>query len=477
MTIPAHILTAGSATQPAVTQTQLQSLSDIELFGTYERTAVAVGITDAPLALNFASYDPTLRLIKGEIVRRGAAMLPPVIGGLRAELRLQRPARPGSTVPAGLVADELDLLQTMNQPASVIPLLGMLETCKANKGIDDHRQKLLAAIEALTYTSFLRTRLPLARAHYAVEHPDALPMDSAREADYPAILQRYRNWLAHEGQDPSTWLSLAQKRARKLLERPDSDAAYAGAVFLAPPRYFDGHPPKTRDDDPDHSVRRLGELLQASPRIGSGDHPYARAWVRLLASYGPRARPIAPAIIRLYGESAPNDWSLLADMWRIGGNEIMAHYMLILPTITEEVDKLQRDPATPKSFSSDDPRGHWFDSQRECRYGIDRWAGQVFDSDAGRIAWWRANQDRSPEQWLRDSLPQTVRRADEGHTASVRLLLDILPDIPHVEDEFGNRLARSILPANHPPYRQWLEAKQAAMRYDPASGTLRLPKP
>src|SRR6185312_4344058 len=82
------------------------------------------------------------------------------------------------------------------------------------------------------------------------------------------------------------------------------------------------------------------------------------------------------------------------------------------------------------------PRLDWIQAQRACRYGIDRWAGRCFDTDEQRLTWWKANRNKTPEQWLRDSLPIAVARAvPESKGFDNYLFHELLPDAPYTDYE------------------------------------------
>ena len=53
-------------------------------------------------------------------------------------------------------------------------------------------------------------------------------------------------------------------------------------------------------------------------------------------------------------------------MAKIGGPDVMAFYFESLPAINNEVDSIRNDPAAPKEFSLDDPRGWWLNAQQIC---------------------------------------------------------------------------------------------------------------
>jgi hypothetical protein len=118
----------------------------------------------------------------------------------------------------------------------------------------------------------------------------------------------------------------------------------------------------------------------------------------------------------------------------------------------------------------------------ECRGGIDRWAGRSFDSDADRFAWWKVNKDKSPEQWLRNSLGITAQRADTADRTGAHpeawLFHEVLPDAPYAVDESKVLAPRSvyILGTEQEPYRvKWLDQHRAELVYDANTGAFRLP--
>ncbi len=245
-------------------------------------------------------------------------------------------------------------------------------------------------------------------------------------------MQLYRDWLAGDGKDPAQWLALARKRPRVLLDSDDLDDVYCGVSFLVFP-VNRGASPELRDDLPERTVQRLGQILGGTKPVPGNDkhdfrsrgQPFPMSlyqyrgqtlpispynWLSYLAAYGPRTRPFATILIRLQNETGLNNCLGLQQMAKIGGPDVMAFYFESLPAINNEVDSIRNDPAAPKEFSLDDPRGWWLNAQQICRAGIERWAGQSFDSDDAHFGWWEANKNKPPEQWLRDSLPITVAR-------------------------------------------------------------------
>lgn len=465
----------------------LRGLPDAELLKTYETTALAAGATDAGLAQgNPADRDRRTGLVKAEILRRGGGLVPPLVDMLRNEVATERPLA-GRRVRPSLAGDEIQLLVRLGDSRAVGPLLDLASTPPVpGAGRPDRISGLrpLSAVEEITFTSFLQTKPHHANYETAVQHPNALDLEFYSRDDYPAGVRLYRDWLAGEGHDPGQWLSLAQKRARDFLDGDDLDAVYCAASFLSGTgrRGLQTFP---RDDAPDRTLRRLGQILAGSTRVVGGKpsaYQYQGKplpvtifnWVGLLTEYGPRARPWAGVLIRLQREFGLDNWSGLWELSKVGGTEVMAFYFDALPAVSERADAIHNDPATPKGFAGDDPRFAWLQSQDKCRVGIDRWAGQQFESDALRAAWWDANRGKPPEVWLRESLPVAVRLADSPMPYHRWIFHQLLPDAPYGS---GEALPRDSAPTTLPePFRQkWFDDHRAELVYDPDAGAFRLP--
>jgi hypothetical protein len=264
----------------------------------------------------------------------------------------------------------------------------------------DARRKVLDAVERLTFCAMHRVLPHHGNYANAVVHPNAIREESYRNTAVAAKL--YREWLADQGKDPVQWLPLARARARRLMAGDDADSIYCAAVFLGQDK---------RDDDPPATLKRLAEVIDAMKPgaekysvtyLGKPVSAPTGNWALLLSRYGPAARPYAKTLIRMQQVNGDNSWSDYANLRKVGGSEILAHLFEMLPRINEEVKKLQADPNTPKGFSSNDPRGMWFDSQRESRSrSIAGWAGGLPAMTNGSPGGRRTRTGRRKPGWPR----------------------------------------------------------------------------
>ena len=279
----------------------------------YESTALLAGATDAPVAVNPLDHDATCLQCKAEITRRGGAVVPLLTDALKREVTLHRPATPRNFAP-GLFTDEILLLRQIGDPQAVVPLLDIADMPRdPADSFRGPRYQALSVVENLTYVSFRKVRPQFDNCFDAVQHPSALDCESFADADVPKAVQLYRDWLAGDGKDPAQWLALARKRARVLLDSDDLDDVYCGVSFLVFP-VNRGASPELRDDLPERTVQRLGQILGgAKPVPGSDKHDFRSRgqpfpmslyqyrgqtlpispynWLSYLAAYGPRVDP------------------------------------------------------------------------------------------------------------------------------------------------------------------------------------------
>ncbi|NOT28848.1 MAG: hypothetical protein HOP15_00195 [Planctomycetes bacterium] len=408
--------------------------------------------TPRPLRLNSA---------QNEIVRRGRTIVPGLIGFLQQEVPKSRPNNPQG-VRLSFTSDVLHLLVKIGDERAAPVIMRILSGFDGQADLDE-RRAALDAIRQLTHVCFSTIDPSNGYCGDAVQHADARPVEHWPESmEEPAEL--YRRWLEGEGLDPSQWLAIARRQARSELATEHIDRIYCAATFLrAAPE---------RDDDPDATLARLMhviERMKRAPQGGPYDYQYEGVlaslpignYFHLAAGFGPRARPYSGTLIRLQREMGETAWGAYEQLRRMGGNEILAHFIERLPRVDAEVAKIDADPARPEAFKSDDPRLAWLQTQWQIRCGIDRWAGRLFDGDADRIAWWESNKTMTSEQQLRPNLALLMKQADED-TASfaVSLAREVLPEAP-VEGAG--------------PFRQaWLEAHRTALVYDENAGVFRV---
>ena len=154
-----------------------------------------------------------------------------------------------------------------------------------------------------------------------------------------------------------------------------------------------------------------------------------------------------------------------------------------MPALSAACLRSHLDPHADWSRVGDPAAGRTLDAYQTCRWGIERWAGRCFDTDAAIAAWWAAEHGRSQERWLADGLEPTAARADHGDPEAQYLIRLLLPDLPPAAGErpwgppgfdCGDYRVKPIA-----PYRlAWLRQHRAALRYDQQRGAFVLsPRP
>ena len=459
-------------------KTDLRSQSTDELIQGYQRAGLALqGTLDVPTDQPISRLrPPPPNAMEEEIVRRGSEIVPQLLRFLETEAVTHRPADKNGIIPS-FTGDVLGMLVKIGDPRAVPVVLRILEGLNGQAGAWG-RRAALCAIEELTYCAMRKVAPFHSRHSGVVEHPNAIADESFENPD--AAARMYREWLAGEGKDPSEWLSLARKRARRLLNDDDPDAAYCAAVFLWNP---------VHDDDPQATIKRVAEIVDelrpgATPDTtsyrGRRSAVHIRNWTHLLASFGPRAEPYARTLIRIKKERSLNEWGGYEELGKVGGVEIMDYLIEVLPRIGAAVAELRVHPTTSIGRGSDDPHLWWRESLRCVQGAIDRWAGRTFADDGERITWWKANRDRAREAWLTENLEALVEQADAGVSRAAWLAGEILPDLPkplsdHDHDAVPDPNTARIENRSGPFRAEWLRENRAKLKYDPQAGVFRLP--
>ena len=477
-------LTFGEETAPS----NLAGLSNAELIEEYEAAGLALqgtgwspcdlGTLDALLPMPGPDAERFLAA-KTEITRRGAPIVPELIAFLEEEAPKERAA---SGVDTGLsfTGDMLDLLVEIGDPRTADIALRILERWDDRIIYSDQR-RALAALKHLTCFSFQAIRWSSGDHRDCVEHPKALTIRFASTPDHFANLaELYRQWLEGDGRDPSRWHTMAVARAHQLLQSSDLDDVYCAATFL--------RPEAGRDNRPEVTMARLADFIQSTEK-GTDEQSYTVSgkpvpvsifnWVNMLVVYGPRARPYDSVLLRIQKEQDVNHWSGYAAIRKVGGPEIVAFLIGVLPEVSAEADKITSETPPGTGFSSDDPRLAWISSQREVRFGIDRWAGRLFDTDEERLAWWDANRSKPPEEWLRANLDTLLDQVDRNVLWARWIAQEVLPDLPaDPRGGFllpkGGRAAAAAPPREGESCTEWLTKHREGLQYDPDAGCFRL---
>ena len=439
--------------------TELAKLSDRALIDEYQSTMRAqLNSGRAPAAKPAFA----LNQVRAEVVRRGRPIVPDVLALLRTEALTDRP----ENVLSGFnnpFRDITEALAAIGDPRAVPDLMEYLD------GKERHvnslfRRNALRCIEQITFCAMRHIDPEENTVRLAVSHPTAI--QDSRFNDLGLAARLYRTWLAAEGKDPAQWLPLARQRALKLLDGDDPDAIYSSAEFLF------SHGGDRR--------QLIGPLAKVTGELKPGSKPnswtyrgqpstmWIASWVRQMTRLGPLARPHAALLIRIQKEHGENAWGYYMFLREVSGDEIIDHFVEVLPRISAEVAKLEADPKTPKYFPSDDPRLAWFSSRREVRHAIDRWAGRQFPTDAERVAWWKANRGHSREQWLAENLDVVVKQVDGNDSWAMLVAREVLPDLPRW---FPDRASGIKTPV------AWLAEHRSKLKYDQTTEAFRLKPP
>ena len=455
----------------------LEKLTDAELIAEYEAAGLAVNgpfeypPTDGVIRPSFSIPNPRLQTAQREIFKRGSQIVPALIAFLEQEVPKEREVNPKFNRPVSFVSDVLQLLETINDPRAAPIALRILEGWDG-KANEQRQYAALDALEKLTYCCFHKVKPHHGSERDSLEHPQAMNVESFVD-EYTTPAKLYREWMQGEGKDPSQWLAIARKRARQLLAGEDFDQVYCAATFLRPDC-------AGRDDNPDATLARLAEIVA---KMKKGDEPDAYTldgkpvpvsyanWTAMITDYGPRARPYAAVLLRIQKEQGMNDWGGYAQLGEIGGPEILSYFFEVLPKISAEADKIAKEDGERAAYRGGDPRLAWLDSQREVRFGIDRWAGRLFDSDAEREAWWKENKTKPPEDWLFANLDILNKQVADNKLWAWGIAQEVLPDMPGDPDRRQEVGKDKIEEAFR---EEWLGEHRDKLRYDANAGCFRL---
>ena len=462
----------------------ITELSNAELIQEYTRLAESAKREERYVsATRIPAPDERLHAVQRqatqeEIVQRGAQIVPALIAFLEEEVPIEREKYPKTGVVVSFVGDALQMLAQIGDPRAVPLALRILEGWDG-KANEQKQLAALNALEKLTYFSFRRVRPHWYNYADSIEHLDATgPKYITQNVDFTTLAKLYREWLNGEGKDPSQWLELAGKRARQLLAGDDPDQVFCAAKFL--------RPSAGRDNDPDTTLARIAKIVGETKKSKQydGEHAFAGkplpvvicGWTAMVTDYGPRAQPYAAILLRIQKEQGMNSYTLreYIQLWKVGGPEILSFFFEVLPKVNAEA---KRVPASVvrEGFNSEDPRGWWFDAQREARFGIDRWAGRVFDSDAERETWWKATKTKSSEERLFANLDVLNGQVADGKPLAWAIAREVLPDMPGCPVDWWEAEKEKVKGRVAEPFRlEWLSEHREKLRYDANAGCFRL---
>lgn len=466
---------------PAIDTTDLTTLSNEQLLQEYvsrgealkgkicqpaDGHAVGMSPTDF-MNPPYIRWDNTRR----EMRRRGAAIIPDLMRMLPTEVQ----RNPEGSVryyeaAFGFARDLMEAMAEIGDPRPVPLLVEVL----GGKWSSNHplRRLALDCIERLTYVRFydidvLSGEGPLGRSLIQPDrmpHVDIWTCTDQQHLQYMAdMAPRYQAWIAGEGHDASQWLNLARRRAHEILAGEDMKEMLHAITFLQQDQH---------DDAPDKTLQRLGQILGETKKVdrdyewhGNKPMPVGN-WVEFVSYYGAKARPLVPTILRIMGKRPGSVWDYRS-LASIGGKEAMAY----------AVDHLDALASASKGVSETDKSNceglHALEAAQGCRWMIESHAGRIFDTDDEIRAWWKQNENRSPQQWLEDSLTMTAQRADAGHARAQALLRKLLPDLPNKQGDLDwlppgyHRMGGPVRVPSTPPFReQWLRENRGRLVYD-----------
>ncbi len=435
---------------------EMRKMSNKQLLETARRLGLALSetqwaITDGPFSKDWTPPSPEAQrfhTVSAEILRRGVEMEPLLIDFIVEEAPQQRKANQIGDVTSFTNWAIRNLLSMRSKGA--VPALVKILDGFDGKVSREERVAALEALEPLTYHTFRPLIIEYGQGGDAIEHPET----NAADTDLGRIADLYGKWLEVEGSDPDQWLTLACKRARKMLQSSDPRQVYLGAKFLSQWQY---EPTSWRrywrDAKPGSTLTRVVEIMkevkvQGNAYVWRGKRlpGHCGHWIYLITCHGPRARTYSDLLIRLETGYGPDRICTLT--LSVGGERLMAYYIQNLPKLRTR------------------------NALQSCRYAIDRWAGRLFDSDDERVQWWKKNRHKTQEQWLRDSLPvlaeQAGRPGNPGIEAS-SLAKRILPDLPMKQNiaagDWNPRADNSV---------EWLKEHKSRLKYDEQKGAFRL---
>jgi hypothetical protein len=490
-------------------------MSDRDLLEEYERRGTAMKGTgigpldDGSIFQSWVNYQDDRKFSWDrsceEIVRRGGTMVPLLIDMLKREVPRNVKVHNG-IYGFGFARTLMEMLSEIGDPRPV-PLLLDIAAGFNGRANPMLRTVALDSVEKLTFISFARSVRSNGHNFDAVPVLDNLLdmvwLNRTYSDEYcDASVKRYRGWLGTEGSDPSKWLSLAQSRARRLLAGDDLEAIYQTAEFLQGPLPPLANRTPNRDDNSNATMARIGQILRDAKWTGRDvDGTDIYSWggkevhaysggirTDLLAHYGPRARAYVPNLIKmLQQENTP--WQRLADGNEIGGKPWMAELISMLPATDAKLAKFGYTPLTSMhdvgSYTVNDPMHPRLDAvtlSQTIRWGIDRWSGRVMADGIEINTWWGANQDKTEQQWLEESLEITASRADHADARNQYLLRLMVPDLPADDYEGSwcpppNSVQPEIESRPGKPFRlDWIRQHRNNLVYDVERGCFRLRK-
>lgn len=452
----------------------------------------------------FAQERTILDAMKRRIIARKFEISPFLIEALKQECIRNAGAAYGAS-PRGNTGELLQMVLAIGD-ARASPVLLDIVSGRLNCSFNV-RKTALVALELLTCVRFR-----MSGSVDSVPMPGAVaaPQSSSTNQEFAfqqSLVPSYESWLAAHpaaGPDRSPWLKAAAKQARAWLASDNIQAAYEAAEYLR----GDDEAGLPRDDDPDRTTDLIATQIHKfvpDPISGEQEFPeyrYAATrqpipaamgnWTSLLIGAGPLHPRHLSLLARLERDTSNVDGAF-ADMFcSIGGREAMELRCERYRKAVAAVVALGIDPQR-MSIWNDSPEQvlRALLLMRYLRFGIERWAGRLFETEQQLQAWLEAEKDRSQEQWLQSGLPILAAQADAGN-ARAQLLLRVilegsLPDRPDSPKLWRYVYSVEWLfmpggmdldPEEMPPFRaKWLADNRSRLQCDPERFRIRLASP
>jgi len=432
----------------------VKTLSSKDLIDRYRAHAAQMKGMDAPregrilgmpIFNGVEEESERLAVLKREIIRRGAEIGPLLIDGLKEQALLNPDLSPrdDSLPPRGIARELMDMLAQIGDARAAEVMLDIISgKLNCNFFVT---QAAVENIERLTQVRF-RQFDSQTYASEAVRGPDAtvqpfLPKD--RKSYLRDLAPKYARWIAQhpaKDADATRWTNEALRMARAWLDGDDLAEAYNAAWFLR----SGARRPRIVDDDPARTTSQLAAILEqcevASSSKSDGYTFYGHrhkptgqtlpisinSFTGLLTDGPSVPSKYAALLIRLEREMPENPGSLARDLWKVSGTEAMAYRVEVYTRLLADVNKLGINSQMDVSNMQDRTHLGLIMNCQYYRWGIERWAGRTFATDAELDAWWSAEKDKTQQQWLESGLPLTAAKADAGDRQSQYLLRLVL---------------------------------------------------
>jgi hypothetical protein len=437
----------------------LKTLSHEDLVDRYcdhaaKMTGVGVPYEDLSFRTAIVVWDAEterLAMLKREIVSRGSAIGPLLIAELKDHAARNADLERSASPPRGIARELMDMLAQIGEARAAPVMMDLLTgKIRCNRFVS---RSAVEHIEKLTLVRFRKFDPHNTSYAVAVRGPDATVdphKEESREAFARELAGKYERFIRQHpvtDADATPWAKQAVRMARVWLGSDDLSEAYNAATFLRSGRYR----PRVIDDSPGRTTDQIAEILEqcevaSSEKSNQGVTYYTYRhkptgqvlpvtvynWAELLTS-GPSVSPqYARLLIRIDREMPDYPGGMATYLFKVGGTEAMAYRIEAYRRLSVEINKAGKNPTTEISSEQDRALQPTLRHCQFFRWGIERWAGRTFATDAELDAWWSLEKGKTQQQWLETGLPVTAAKADSGDRQSQYLLRLMLGDaLPH----------------------------------------------